>query len=199
MSWHQIAQSLAVRHGVSEEAMREIARDVLREIEAQALKNGRCVLRGFGLFQRKDSAQRRARNPALGSDVVIPPRTTLVFSYGRDRIQENQTMTSTGATPQTGSGDAPNSAGERAAGKGRALEFTAHRGRRGGLSFTMQALPKVGALLLTRANEEVTFDGVGMAGMLECTRKSDGSQHLYFPHDLVIVDAVGGSDAGSRP
>lgn len=38
--------------------------------------------------------------------------------------------------------------------------------------------------------------------MLECTRKSDGSQQLYFPHYLVVPNAMLGFDmekGGTEP
>lgn len=42
------------------------------------------------------------------------------------------------------------------------------------------------------------FDEVGLAGMLACTRKSDGSQQLYLPHDFDIPNGDGATnDIGS--
>lgn len=46
--------------------------------------------------------------------------------------------------------------------------------------------PPEGTELLATFDEPVTVDGVGMAGMLECTRKSDGCQIVAFPHDLKV-------------
>lgn len=48
--------------------------------------------------------------------------------------------------------------------------------------------PPAGTELKTIYGEEVVFDEVSHAGMLACTRKSDGVQQLYFPHYLVVSE-----------
>ena len=49
-----------------------------------ALVRGEKVeLRNFGVFQVKDRAQRRARNPRTGEEVIVPRKKVAVFKPGR--------------------------------------------------------------------------------------------------------------------
>lgn len=68
-----------------------------------------------------------------------------------------------------------------------ALDFETEYGPRGGVRFEIRNPPRPGAKLLTNSGERVVFDGMGMAGMLECTRERDDSQQLYFPQDINCV------------
>lgn len=64
------------------------------------------------------------------------------------------------------------------------MQYTVEHNRKGGFRFDIRNPPPAGTELTTKSGESVVFDEVGLAGMLACTRKSDSSQQLYFPHDL---------------
>jgi hypothetical protein len=66
------------------------------------------------------------------------------------------------------------------------MEYTTEHNAKGGFRFDIRNPPMSGTELKTRSGDMVVFDEVGIAGMLVCTRKSDGSQQLYFPHDLIL-------------
>lgn len=66
------------------------------------------------------------------------------------------------------------------------MEFKTVYNSRNNIRFEITNPPPIGTEMQTTDGEEVVFDGIGLAGMLECTRKSDGSQQLYFPHYLVV-------------
>jgi nucleoid DNA-binding protein len=52
---------------------------------ASSLKRGEPVeLRGFGSFRVRDRAERTARNPKTGEEMVIPGRAVPVFRPSRD-------------------------------------------------------------------------------------------------------------------
>ena len=55
---------------------------------------------------------------------------------------------------------------------------------RGGFRFEITNPPVAGTEFITSSGDEVVFDEVSFAGMIACTRKSDGSQQLYFPQEL---------------
>lgn len=76
------------------------------------------------------------------------------------------------------------------------MQYATEHNSKGGFRFNIQNPPPAGTELKTKRGEAVVFDEVGLAGMLACTRKSDGSQQLYFPHDLDIPDGVT-SDIGA--
>ena len=67
-----------------------------------------------------------------------------------------------------------------------AFEYT-HVFRRGlGHQIIWNNPPPAGTELLDRGGDQMTVDEIGMAGMIACTRKSDGFQSLVFPWDLKI-------------
>ncbi|MEW6314321.1 MAG: hypothetical protein AB1513_09830 [Pseudomonadota bacterium] len=65
-----------------------------------------------------------------------------------------------------------------------------HEHRRGyGSRINWHNPPLAGAELLTTFDEPVMVDEIGMAGMVVCTRKSDGHQLAAFPWDLKVPNA----------
>lgn len=73
------------------------------------------------------------------------------------------------------------------------VDFKAEYNGKGGVRFDIKNPPAAGTELKTIGGEVVVFDEIGLAGMLACTRKSDGMQQLYFPHDIFVanVDLTG--------
>lgn len=63
------------------------------------------------------------------------------------------------------------------------MDYTTERNARGGLRFSVQNPPAKGTKLVLTDASVVTFDGIGMAGMLECT-DCTGIQSLLFPHQI---------------
>lgn len=81
------------------------------------------------------------------------------------------------------------------------MEHVTEYNHKGGFRFEIKNPPPAGTELITASGESVVFDEVSIAGMLACTRKSDGSQQLYFPHDLVVSNAgvTGAEPKAKRP
>ncbi len=63
------------------------------------------------------------------------------------------------------------------------MDYTTERSTRGGFRFNVQNPPAKGAKLIHTDGRVLTFDGIGMAGMLECS-DCNGSQSLLFPHQI---------------
>ena len=63
------------------------------------------------------------------------------------------------------------------------MEYTTEHGPRGGIRFDVRNPPEIGTKLVLDDARIVTFDGIGIAGMLECT-DCTGSQHLLFPGQI---------------
>ena len=51
-------------------------------------KEGRIELRNFGVFEVKERAPRKARNPRTGAPVDVPAKKVVVFKPGR-LMEEN--------------------------------------------------------------------------------------------------------------
>lgn len=91
MSLIRIAKVVADKHDLPAEVVRVMLLDAVREIEQQAMVNGRCAIRGFGVFKRQRFAAKPARNPRTGEAVLVPERTRLVFQQGADRAEALET------------------------------------------------------------------------------------------------------------
>lgn len=63
------------------------------------------------------------------------------------------------------------------------MDYLTERGRHGGVRFDIINPLAPGTQLVKPDGSVVTFDGLGMAGMLECTDAA-GSQSLLFPHQI---------------
>ena len=69
---------------------------------------------------------------------------------------------------------------------------TEHNGK-GGIRFNVQNPPAPGTKFRSSMGETVTFDEIGLAGMLACTGQN--GQSLYMPNDLTeIPDGDGVTD-----
>jgi nucleoid DNA-binding protein len=80
----QLASDLAKRYRLSQEVVHTLLGTAFNLIEEAVLAHGSFQFRGFGTFQRRDSA---ARNSAIapGPEKRLPARCSLVFVHGRDR------------------------------------------------------------------------------------------------------------------
>ena len=75
------------------------------------------------------------------------------------------------------------------------MEYTTVYNSKNNFRFEITNPPPAGTELKTVDGEDVIFDEVSFAGMLACTRKSDGSQQLYFPHYLMTPNANSTTDS----
>jgi len=75
----QIVESIAQQIGFTRKKSIETV-ETLLEIMKKALESGDDVLiSGFGKFCVKDKRERRGRNPATGSDMMLRPRKVVTF------------------------------------------------------------------------------------------------------------------------
>lgn len=75
----QIAERTQIRRGVT----RPIIQALLDEIVTELAKGNRLEFRGFGIFEPKKVAARKAQNPQTLEQVRIPARRTVKFKMGR--------------------------------------------------------------------------------------------------------------------
>lgn len=65
------------------------------------------------------------------------------------------------------------------------MEYKTEFNEKGGRRYDISNPPKSGTEMIDDMGDEVVFDEVGPAGMLMATRKKDGIQNLYHPHELL--------------
>jgi len=88
-----LKDSLYMNCGLSRKASGELVEHII-EIMKRTLAEGEDILlSGFGKFQVKDKNQRRGRNPATGSDIVLGERRVVTFKCSgllRDKINSSK-------------------------------------------------------------------------------------------------------------
>ena len=77
-----------VKHIASEQNLpqldtKNVVQSFLDTVIDVLCKEGRLELRDFGVFQVKQRAQRKARNPKTGESVIVPPRKVVTFKPGK--------------------------------------------------------------------------------------------------------------------
>ena len=94
---HGIAEQLHLRLDISKRKALKTA-ETLLEIIKSTLESGDDVLvSGFGKFCVKEKAVRRGRNPATGSDMMLPARRVVTFKWSgklRDKINRKMKIVS---------------------------------------------------------------------------------------------------------
>jgi hypothetical protein len=72
------------------------------------------------------------------------------------------------------------------------MKATLETNGRGGIRFEWEEQPAAGQVFTDLFGDEVVFDSIDSAGMLLCTRKSDGAQQAHMPNELTPLDSPGG-------
>jgi integration host factor subunit alpha len=87
----QIIEMIAEQNGFAKNKTVEIVEDLI-EIIKRTLESGEDVLvSGFGKFCVKNKGQRRGRNPATGSDLMLSARKVITFKCsGKLRDEVNR-------------------------------------------------------------------------------------------------------------
>ena len=79
------------------------------------------------------------------------------------------------------------------------MKHTLETNGRGGVRVAWQEQPTPGQVFTDLFGDEVVFDEIGPAGMILCTRKSDGIQQAHMPHELTPSNAGIHRAAEGRP
>ncbi len=84
MNKSEIVSALADRLELTKREA-DIAVDTVFESIIDAVSNGEKVnIAGFGVFEVKEKAERRGRNPRTGEEIVIPGKKTLSFKPSKN-------------------------------------------------------------------------------------------------------------------
>jgi nucleoid DNA-binding protein len=95
MTKKDIARAIAAKTGITALQTQEIVQKTFDAIVAALIAERRLELRGFGVFEVKKRAARRARNPRTGEKVFVPEKLVVTFKPsiemgGRIRSLETQ-------------------------------------------------------------------------------------------------------------
>lgn len=102
MTKKEMAQSIAEATGLSVLQTQEIVQKTFDAIVQTLLGARRIELRGFGVFEVRKRAARRARNPRTGEKVFVAEKLVVRFLPGKDLTERIQAI----AANQDGASDA---------------------------------------------------------------------------------------------
>ena len=78
-----IVKRIATKHNLPQQETKGVVQSVFDTIVDVLVREGRLELRDFGVFQVKERAARKARNPRTGEEVTVPPRKVVTFKAGK--------------------------------------------------------------------------------------------------------------------
>ena len=64
---------------VSKKEIKEVIEGAFKSIQAITDEDQSVVIKGFGVFKTKTTAERAGRNPQTGAQITIPEKTKLSF------------------------------------------------------------------------------------------------------------------------
>lgn len=80
MNNSELAEQIAVEHGLSKTDARKVVDAVFTAVGDAAARGDEVSLNGFGKFKVKDSPEREGRNPATGEAMTIKASKKLSFT-----------------------------------------------------------------------------------------------------------------------
>ncbi len=83
MTKKEIVRQISNELGIEQEFAKKIIQRSLDSFIEVLLSEGRLELRNFGVFQVKQRAARRGRNPKTNEVMYIPSKNTVVFHAGK--------------------------------------------------------------------------------------------------------------------
>jgi len=78
-----IVKQIAIKYNLPQLDTKNVVQSLLDSIVDVIATEGRLELRDFGVFQVKQRAARKARNPKTNESVIVPPRRVVTFKPGK--------------------------------------------------------------------------------------------------------------------
>lgn len=91
MTKKEIVKEIAEQVNLTQLKTKEIVQKTFDAIVDTLVEQGRIELRNFGVFEVKQRAARKARNPRTGDRVDVPPKNVVTFKPGKkmeERIRQ---------------------------------------------------------------------------------------------------------------
>ncbi len=112
MTKKEIVKTISEEIGLTQLKTKEIVQKTFDAIVETLVEERRIELRNFGVFEVKQRAARKARNPRTGAKVFVPEKFVVTFKPGKEmeekvRQLERQAAEARAKSPQPQSGSAP--------------------------------------------------------------------------------------------
>ena len=79
----EIVKQLSEKYNLTQVSTKQVVQGTFDAIIDAIARYGRIELRNFGVFEVKQRAPRKARNPRTGAEVLVPSKKVVVFKPGR--------------------------------------------------------------------------------------------------------------------
>ena len=97
----EIVRAISEEIGLTQLKTKEIVQKTFDAIIEALVREGRIELRNFGVFEVKQRAARKARNPRTGEKVYVPKKFVVTFKPGKEmqhRIRHRERTLQKGTT-----------------------------------------------------------------------------------------------------
>lgn len=94
MTKKEIVKKISEEIGLTQLKTKDIVQRTLDAIIATLVTEGRIELRNFGVFEVKQRAPRKARNPRTGDKVFVPAKNVVTFKPGKEMEELARKMNS---------------------------------------------------------------------------------------------------------
>src|SRR5918996_2967205 len=84
MTKKEIVKTISEEIGLTQLKTKEIVQKTFDAIVETLVEDGRIELRNFGVFEVKQRAARKARNPRTGAKVDVPEKFVVTFKPGKE-------------------------------------------------------------------------------------------------------------------
>lgn len=84
MTKKDIVRTISEEVGLTQQQTKEIVQKTFDAIIESLVREGRIELRNFGVFEVKERAARKARNPRTGDEVIVPEKHVVTFKPGKN-------------------------------------------------------------------------------------------------------------------
>jgi nucleoid DNA-binding protein len=88
----EIVKKISEDIGLTQLKTKDIVQRTLDAIIETLVTEGRIELRNFGVFEVKQRAPRKARNPRTGAKVFVPSKNVVTFKPGKEMEELVRTM-----------------------------------------------------------------------------------------------------------
>ena len=92
MTKKDIVKAISEKINMTQLTTKEIVQQTFDTIVETLVRDGRIELRNFGVFEAKERAARRARNPRTGVRVDVPSKIVVTFKPGKEMEEKVREM-----------------------------------------------------------------------------------------------------------
>ena len=114
MTKKEIVKTISEAIGMTQLKTKEIVQNTFDAIVETLVEERRIELRNFGVFEVKERAARKARNPRTGERVDVPAKMVVTFKPGKEmeekvrELERRAAAKTQGAPPTEGTGGQAN-------------------------------------------------------------------------------------------